>query len=126
MSRDVAGGEPPRKEALASEIERTRQELGETVEALAAKADVKARAQRRAAELAGNVRGTGQALKGKVSEQAGKVSEQAGKVSGEVAAKAEGAKDAALATSTPVRGAAAAAVVGALILAWLAIRLLRR
>jgi Protein of unknown function (DUF3618) len=36
---------------LAAEIERTRERLGETVEALAAKADVKARAQQKASQL---------------------------------------------------------------------------
>jgi hypothetical protein len=36
---------------LAAEVERTRERLGETVQELAAKADVKARAQEKAAEL---------------------------------------------------------------------------
>lgn len=40
---------------LREEIERTRERLGETVEQLAAKADVKGRAQAKAAELAGQV-----------------------------------------------------------------------
>jgi hypothetical protein len=40
---------------LREEIERTREHLGETVEQLAAKVDVKSRAQARAAELAGQV-----------------------------------------------------------------------
>lgn len=40
---------------LREEIERTREHLGETVEQLAAKADVKGRAQAKAAELAGQV-----------------------------------------------------------------------
>jgi hypothetical protein len=39
------GKTPSEPEALRREIERTRTQLGETVEALAAKADVKARAQ---------------------------------------------------------------------------------
>lgn len=155
MSRDAEDGHTPQEEALANEIERTRQELGETVEALAAKADVKGRAQRRATELAGTVRGTAHALKDKVAEQAGELRTGA-------AAKAGQAKDAALATSAPVRGqvtaraaeagrtvrgvtpepvrrsadraarglrahrGTAAAAAGALILAWLAIRWLRR
>jgi hypothetical protein len=53
MSDDTAA----REEALAAEIEHTRQQLGETVEAMAAKTDVKARAKRRAAEVASMVRG---------------------------------------------------------------------
>ena len=43
---------------LREGIERTREHLGETIEHLAAKADVKGRAQAQAAELAGRVKGT--------------------------------------------------------------------
>jgi hypothetical protein len=43
-------------ERLRAEIERTRQHLGVTVEQLAARLDVKTRAQARAAELAGQVK----------------------------------------------------------------------
>ena len=59
MSKDTAsGGTPPDSaEALTADIERTRHELGETVEALVAKANVKARARRRVAEVAGRMRG---------------------------------------------------------------------
>lgn len=46
----VADGTPPDPGALRHEITRTREELGETIEALAAKADVKARAQESVAE----------------------------------------------------------------------------
>lgn len=46
---------PESLQALTEEIDRTRQELGETVEALVAKVDVKARARAKAAELAGRV-----------------------------------------------------------------------
>jgi Protein of unknown function (DUF3618) len=50
--REVTPGDAPpdNLRALTDEIERTRTELGETVEALAAKADVKARAQEKAAD----------------------------------------------------------------------------
>lgn len=41
---------------LEAEIERTREQLGETVEALAAKVDVKARAQRKAGQLTGQLK----------------------------------------------------------------------
>ncbi|HTT52347.1 MAG TPA: DUF3618 domain-containing protein [Streptosporangiaceae bacterium] len=41
---------PDDPQALVDEINRTRAELGETVEALAARVDVKARAQQRAAQ----------------------------------------------------------------------------
>lgn len=53
-----SGGAPPANpDELMAEIERTREELGETVEALAAKADVKARAQQRASEVSGQLKG---------------------------------------------------------------------
>jgi hypothetical protein len=45
-------------EALREEIERTRVRLGQTVQALAAKADVKARAQDKAAQLTGQLKTT--------------------------------------------------------------------
>ena len=41
---------------LRQEIEQTRQSLGETVDELAAKADMKARARAKAAEMSGRVR----------------------------------------------------------------------
>lgn len=50
-------GQPPEPakgatpEEIERDIERTREQLGQTVDALAAKADVKTRAQRRFAEL---------------------------------------------------------------------------
>jgi hypothetical protein len=44
------------KQAILDDIDRTRGQLGETVEALAAKADVKARAEQKAAALAGSLR----------------------------------------------------------------------
>jgi Protein of unknown function (DUF3618) len=58
----TAGGPPTEplpddQQALAEDIERTREELGATVEALAAKADVKARAREKAAEMSGRLTG---------------------------------------------------------------------
>jgi gas vesicle protein len=47
---------PDDPQALVEEIERTREELGNTVEALAAKMDVKARATERAAEVSDQVK----------------------------------------------------------------------
>jgi hypothetical protein len=151
---DATGSRPPEQQALAEEIERTREELGETVAALAAKADVKGRAQRRAAEVKGN-------LLGKVRAAIDKVTAQAGELRGEAAAKAARAKNAAQSASAPmasqaatagravraatpapvqraagqaaviVRGhrekaAAAATAAAVLILAWLALRRRRR
>ena len=47
---------PDKPDALVEEINRTREELGNTVEALAAKVDVKARAQQKAAEVSGQLK----------------------------------------------------------------------
>ena len=69
MSKDTAGGRSAQEQTLAGEIERTRARLGQTVGALAAKAGVKGRAQRRAAAVKGKLitpapvqRSTGQAV----------------------------------------------------------------
>src|ERR1700689_4550133 len=51
-----APGPPDGRQALEEEIERTREHLGETVEALVAKADVKARAQDEAGRLIGRLK----------------------------------------------------------------------
>ncbi len=117
MSKNTAGSRTPEEEALAGEIEHTRHQLGETVEALAAKADVKARAQHRAAEVTGSLRGTARAAKDKVTEQAAELRD---------AAPAPVQRSAGQAVIV-VRGhrgkAAAAALAGAaLILGWLGMR----
>ena len=46
----------PERQAILDDLERTREQMGQTVEALAAKADVKAQARRKAAEVTGGVR----------------------------------------------------------------------
>lgn len=103
---DAAGSRTPDQEALAEEIERTREQLGETVDALAAKADVKARAQRRAAEVKDNLRGKVRAAKDKVTAQPGELRGQA----------------VAIGRGHGLEAAAAAAAVAALIFTWLALR----
>lgn len=55
---------PDDQQELEKEIERTREQLGETVEALAAKADVKARAQQKLSQA---------------KQQAGQAGQQIGK-----------------------------------------------
>jgi hypothetical protein len=57
------GGAPTDPAALRSEIERTRADLGHTVEALAAKADVKARAHETVAEMKSRARDTVEAAR---------------------------------------------------------------
>jgi hypothetical protein len=103
MSKDIAGNRTPEEEALAEEIEQTRQQLGDTVEALAAKADVKARARHKAEEVTGKLRGKAQAVKAKVTEQAPPQR-----------------------IETAATAAAAALAVLALTFAWLAVRSRRR
>jgi hypothetical protein len=53
---DAAAGPPDDPQGLQREIERTREHLGETVEALVAKVDVKARAQDEAGRLIGRLK----------------------------------------------------------------------
>jgi CHASE3 domain sensor protein len=59
-------------QALTEEIERTREDIGETVAALAAKADLMARAREKASEVAGRLTDTA----GKVKEQAAAIPPQ--------------------------------------------------
>jgi Protein of unknown function (DUF3618) len=75
-----SGSAPPADaEALVEEINRTREELGDTVQALAAKADVKARAQQRAAEVSGQLKGRLAGLKQDLGSRVGQLT---GKASG--------------------------------------------
>lgn len=57
-------------DALRDEIERTREQLGETVEALVAKTDVKARAQEKAAAVSGRLKDRARDVKGQVAGRA--------------------------------------------------------
>ncbi|HEX4661207.1 MAG TPA: DUF3618 domain-containing protein [Streptosporangiaceae bacterium] len=50
------GTVPAAEQALRREIEQTREQLGETVQQLAAKTDVKGRARAKAAELTGRMK----------------------------------------------------------------------
>jgi cobalamin biosynthesis Mg chelatase CobN len=86
--KNGSNGAKPDVAALRAEIKQTRAELGETVQALAAKADVKARAKESVEQT-----------KAKVRAQAAEATE---KVTGAV-------KDAAHTASEKVRGAAAGA-----------------
>ena len=67
------GDAPPDDiQALTEEIERIREDVGETVAALAAKADLMARAREKASEVAGRLRDTA----GQVKEQAAAIPPQ--------------------------------------------------
>jgi septal ring factor EnvC (AmiA/AmiB activator) len=100
---------PDDPEQLRQEIERTREQLGETVEALMAKTDVKARAKERANQLSERLKGT----TAQVKEQAAARAEQA---RSQLAGKTADAKNAAVQTSGTTRNqlqARATAVGGA-------------
>ena len=114
---DVAGSRTPEEEALAEEIQHTRQQLGETVEALAAKADVKGRAQHRAAEVTSGLRGRARAARDKVTEQAAELR-------GAAPAPVQRAAREAVVIVRGHRGKAAAAALAAaaLVLTWLTVR----
>jgi hypothetical protein len=117
MSKDATGsGTPPESaEALTEDIERTRRELGETVEALVAKTDVKARAQHQAAEVAGRLRDKAGAAIGKAGDGARSAKQKVA----EHGPAAQALRDVRVYT-------AAAATAAALLLAWLTVRRRRR
>jgi hypothetical protein len=61
---ESAGHASDNPELIRQEIERTRQQLGETVDRLAAKADVKSRARAEAAVLTGRLKSSGRSAAG--------------------------------------------------------------
>jgi hypothetical protein len=71
-------------EQIQADIERTREEVGDTVEQLAAKTDVKAQAQERVEEIKSNVRQKAEDLKSKASSTTPEGAQQGGR---EVVAK---------------------------------------
>ena len=117
MSAASGGNE---QHALVDDINRTRAELGDTVEALVAKVDVKARAQQRVADVSTQAR---QRVAGVSTQARGKL--QAAWDSAPEPVQ-RGARRVAQ-TVDQHRAPAAAAAVGAVLLAgWLAVRRRRR
>ena len=57
MTGEGRAAVPHDEQELRTQIERTREQLGQTVEQLAAKADVKSMARAKAADLAGRAKG---------------------------------------------------------------------
>jgi hypothetical protein len=82
---------PDDRERLEEEIERTREQLGETVHELVARVDVKSRARAKAAELTGAVRST-------TAQARQNAAARAGSVRGQVADKTAGARRKAMST----------------------------
>ena len=89
--------EPDSPEALRAEIDETREQLGDTVEALAAKTDVKARAEDRVEGIKQDARAKADQVKEKVTSVTPESARQSG---GELVAKAK-------ANPLPIAGAAA-------------------
>jgi hypothetical protein len=69
-------GPPDDIQELRQEIAQTREDLGETVEQLAAKTDVKARAQHQAAKVAGKVKATAGHARAQAAASAGNARDQ--------------------------------------------------
>jgi hypothetical protein len=70
------GAPPDDVQELQQEIEQTREQLGDTVERLVAKTDVKARAQGKAAELADRVKGQASQARTQAAARTGSVRDQ--------------------------------------------------
>ncbi len=92
---DAAPAAPGDPQELEREIERTREQLGETVELLAAKADVKRRAQATATELSERIKSKG----GQVRQKA---AARGGSVRGQLAGTTATAQKRVTAAATPV------------------------
>jgi ElaB/YqjD/DUF883 family membrane-anchored ribosome-binding protein len=100
----AAGQTPEDPEQLRADIERTRQDLGDTVAALAEKTDVKARARDKVAEVRQNVNQRRTELVGRARESS---PDGASSAATQVRAKAQ---------ENPIHTAAIAAFVGGFLL----------
>jgi hypothetical protein len=76
VSASESGERTP--EEIQADIERTREQLGDTVEALAAKTDVKARAQERVEEIKGNLKTKADAATSKAKSATAASAQQSG------------------------------------------------
>jgi Protein of unknown function (DUF3618) len=121
------------KQAIMEDIERTREQLGETVEALAAKADVRARAEQKTAEVkaragqkAAEVTGTIKAkVGGPVKDQVERARQTGGTVWEATPEPVQRQTRKVAAVVSQHRGKAVA-VAATLLAGWLTIRKLRR
>jgi len=104
---DASSAVPDDPEQLRQEIERTRARLGETVDALMAKTDVKAQARERAGHFS-------QRLKDMTAQAKEQTTARVGQAGGQLAGKTADARSAALRTSGSARNQlqARAATVG--------------
>jgi Protein of unknown function (DUF3618) len=97
---------------IQQEIERTRERLGETVDELAAKADVKARAQAKAAEMKARAQVKAIEMKGRAQVKATEMKVKATEMSGQVR------RSQVVQRRWPVAAAAASIVLVGSLLAW--------
>jgi LPXTG-motif cell wall-anchored protein len=112
---------PDDPNALVEDIDRTRAELGDTVQALLAKADVKARAQQRAAEVSTQAKDKLQTVKQELSDRASQLTGKAEQSAPEPVQR--GAQQVAKTVSQyRVPFAAAAGAVLVAVAGWLAVR----
>src|SRR3954470_9248453 len=76
----TAGGDSAQRspEEIRADIEQTRAEVGDTVEALAEKTDVKAQAQQRVDEIKDNVRAKAETVKAKAADTTPASAQQGG------------------------------------------------
>jgi ABC-type transporter Mla subunit MlaD len=109
---------PPTEADVREDIERTRQQLGETAEALAAKADVKARARQKATQLKEQAATRAAQVKEQAATRASQVKEQAATRASQTRGQA--------ASSWGDNPAALAAAVAAVVFTCIAIVLWRR
>jgi chromosome segregation ATPase len=102
---------PDDQQELEKEIEQTRERLGETVEALAAKADVKTQAQEKLGQLTARLKGkaTEASRKLRLQDRANQVKQQAGQAGQQI-------------RKSPVPAAATVGVIGGLVLFFTVIR----
>ena len=128
--KDMTGARPARGadssgslQELTGEIERTRTQLGETVGALAAKADVKARAQDKAAHARQKILEAGGQVKDQVTSGTAQAAATVwARTPEQVQRAARRAADGARRRRAPL----AAAAAGALLVGWLIARRRRR
>ena len=114
---EAAAGPADGQQALREEIERTREHLGESVEALVAKADVKAQAQEKARQLTELLKSTAAQGRERAATAAASISKSTPEPVKEAASNAGAATRQ---NRGPLAAAASAAVVSGL--AWLLIR----
>jgi len=109
---------PDDQQELEKDIEQTRERLGETVEALAAKGDVKTQAQQKLGQLTARLKGKATEAKGKATEatrqlrlqdKANQAKQQATQVGQQIRKR-------------PIPAAATAGVIGVLLLFFTLIR----